>query len=78
MKNIPILQSKKFQAALVAFLVALLHELVPALQETDLTLILAPFIAYILGQGLADFGKEKEVSAFHFHGNPNEEREAEF
>lgn len=53
-----ILKSKKFQAALVGVIAVVLVEFVPGLQETDLVAVLSPIIAYIIGQGLADFGKE--------------------
>ena len=52
------LKSKKFWAALTGVLAQLIG---PALgvPEEAVTQMLYPIIAYILGQGLADFGKEK-------------------
>jgi hypothetical protein len=55
-----VFQSKKFQVAVVAFIVSLLITLVPQLEKFQdlLPELIAPFVAYILAQGLADFGKE--------------------
>jgi uncharacterized protein involved in cysteine biosynthesis len=51
--------SKKFWAAIAGLIVALLITLIPALEgmEEQLNQIIAVIVAYILGQGLADFGK---------------------
>ena len=57
-----ILTSKKFQAAIVAAICGVLVELVPALADVPLEAVLAPFIAYILAQGLADFSKERPTA----------------
>jgi hypothetical protein len=51
-------KSKKFQAALVGVFVTVLVFVVPGIPEEALTAVLTPIIAYILGQGLADLGKE--------------------
>lgn len=58
-----LLQSKKFQAALIGLIVVIAQHFVPGLQEVDLYALLAPFVAYIIGQGLADFGKEQALMA---------------
>lgn len=54
-----LLKSKKFQAALVALVVVIIHGLVPSLKEVDLYALLTPIVAYIIGQGLADFQKHR-------------------
>lgn len=56
-----ILKSKKFQAAVVGVIATVLVHTVPALQSVNVTEVLAPIVAYILGQGIADHGKEAEV-----------------
>lgn len=53
-----IFKSKKFQAAVVGVLVVVLREYIPGLEGIDVTAVLAPIVAYILGQGVADLGKE--------------------
>ncbi len=55
-----ILLSKKFQAALVGVAAVVLAEFVPGLQEAELVAVLTPIVAYIIGQGLADLGKEAQ------------------
>ena len=54
-----LLKSKKFQAAIVALIATLVVEAVPSMRDVPLEAVLAPFIAFILGQGVADFGKSK-------------------
>lgn len=54
-----LLKSKKFQALLVGLLVLLVQQYIPGLDETKATEVVALVVAYIIGQGLADFGKEK-------------------
>lgn len=54
-----LLKSKKFQAALVALVVVIIHGLIPAFEEIDLHALLLPLVAYIFGQGLADFQKHR-------------------
>lgn len=54
----PILESKKFQAAVVAVFLAFAGYLAGFSTEQVLTLI-GPILIYIGGQGLADVGKEK-------------------
>ena len=53
------LNSKKFWAAIGGLIVTVLVVLVPSLEplESYLTEIVGVIIAYVLGQGLADFGK---------------------
>ncbi|MHA1942362.1 MAG: hypothetical protein ACW97P_11685 [Candidatus Hodarchaeales archaeon] len=53
-----LLKSKKFQAALAGVIVVVVISFIPEIDETALTEIVALIIAYIVGQGLADFGKE--------------------
>lgn len=52
-------KSKKFQALLVGLIVLLLQQYIPGVDEAKATEIVALVVAYIIGQGLADFGKEK-------------------
>ena len=56
------LKSKKFLAALSGLVVVVLEALIPGitLEAEDLTAVLSPILAYIVGQGVADHGKEKE------------------
>ncbi len=56
-----IVYSKKFQAAMIRLVVAVAKHFIPQLDETSTLELLAPILAYILGQGLADSlpGKEK-------------------
>lgn len=54
-----ILSSKKFWAATIAVITALASSLL-GLSETQVGTIVAPIVAYILGQGVADKGKEAE------------------
>jgi uncharacterized protein involved in cysteine biosynthesis len=67
-----LLRSKKFQAVIIGLIVTLLIELIPALapMEEHLTAILAVIAAFVLGQGLADFGKEKAVVEAKAEGVP--------
>ncbi len=51
-------QSKKFWVTLAGIVVALLSK-VFNLDANELMQVLVPLIAYIFGQGLADFGKNK-------------------
>lgn len=56
-----ILLSKKFQAALLAILLVILGEGFGVhLEQDTLMALMAPVVAYILGQGIADHGKEAE------------------
>lgn len=54
------LGSKKFQAMVAGVIVSFLVVLVPQLEpmEEHLDKIIATVVSYIVGQGLADFGKE--------------------
>lgn len=58
--NSEILRSKKFQVMVVGLLVIVLVSVIPALKdvEENLTPIISILVAYIVGQGLADFSKE--------------------
>jgi len=51
-------KSKKFWMAVVGIIVVVISNLVPTIDETALTEIVALIIAAIVGQGLADLGKE--------------------
>ena len=54
-----LLKSKKFQAALVGLIVAILGETGLKLDQQALLTVLSPILTYILGQAMADIGKEK-------------------
>jgi len=59
-----LLQSKKFQMAIVGFIVAIASKLgFTDLDDATLFAILSPFLTYIAGQGVADIGKEKVKEA---------------
>ncbi len=51
--------SKKFVAAVAAFLVAAFAELGLDMDTETILTILSPLMAYVVGQGIADHGKEK-------------------
>jgi hypothetical protein len=53
-----LLTSKKFVAAVTAALVAFLSNLY-GIEPDQALLIVGPLVAYVLGQGLADLGKER-------------------
>lgn len=53
-----LLKSKKFQMALAGVIVVIITNFIPDINDTSLTEIVGLIIAYIIGQGLADFGKE--------------------
>jgi uncharacterized protein involved in cysteine biosynthesis len=55
-----IFKSKKFQAALVGLVVVIAEHFVPGLADLPVQDVLMLIAAYILGQGLADFGKERK------------------
>ena len=65
-------QHKKFQAALIASLVALLGgystglaesgDFLQALARVDWTAVIVPWLVAIGAQGVADFGKEKVIA----------------
>lgn len=55
-----ILKSKKFQAMLIGLLAVTLSHYVPEIDETTATQIVALVVSYIVGQGIADHGKERE------------------
>ena len=54
-----LLKSKKFQAAVLGLVVAIGGHYGLDLNSDTLLAVLSPILAYIAGQGLADFGKEK-------------------
>lgn len=53
-----IFNSKKFWVALIGLVVAVAGEVGLDLSVDEIMAVLSPILAYILGQGLADFGKE--------------------
>ena len=52
-------RSKKFQAAVIGVIVAGIAELGLNVPPETVTTIVSPFLAYIVGQGIADHGKER-------------------
>ena len=54
-----LLRSKKFQMAIVGFVVAIATHYGFKIDDTKLLAIVSPFLTYIAGQGVADIGKEK-------------------
>lgn len=54
-----LLTSKKFQAALVGLIVAIVAKVGLDLDEQALLTVLSPILTYIAGQAVADIGKEK-------------------
>ena len=54
-----ILKSKKFWTAFSSVLVALAGHFGLDLDPSEITAILSPIMAYIVGQGVADLGKER-------------------
>ena len=55
-----LLGSKKFIATLLAVIAFFAAKLGLEFNSTEVALVIAPFIAYILGQGRADQGKAAE------------------
>lgn len=53
-----LLKSKKFQAAVVGLVVAILSHFGLDVDNATVMTILSPILAFILGQGIADAGKE--------------------
>lgn len=55
--------SKKFCAAVAGVLVAIIGATIPGLElsTAELTAVIAPIMAYIVGQSAADVGKEKAI-----------------
>ena len=54
-------QSKKYITTVIAVIVPILNKVFGwELNITEVSLILAPFIVYVLSQGFADFGKNKK------------------
>lgn len=53
-----IIKSKKFQMAIAGVIVVIVTSFIPEIDEEALTQIVSLIIAYIVGQGLADLGKE--------------------
>jgi hypothetical protein len=57
-----LLSSKKFVAALIAALVWLGGKVGLHVDTETMAGIVGPIVAYVLGQGMADFGKEKALA----------------
>ena len=55
-----LIQSKKFRAAIIGVIATIAAKLGLDVSPEELTLMVSPIVAYILGQGLADFSKEKD------------------
>lgn len=53
-------KSKKFQMAIVGIIVVIVGHMIPEIDEAALTEITAVIVAYLVGQGLADFSKERK------------------
>lgn len=54
-----ILKSKKFQVLIAGFIILLLQALIPELANLNTQELIALMVAYLVGQGIADTGKEK-------------------
>lgn len=54
-----LLNSKKFQAAVIAVVVMVANEFSLQLDPEAILAVVSPLIAFIIGQGVADIGKEK-------------------
>lgn len=54
-----IIKSKKFQAALIGMALLLLEQVVPGISTLPVNEAVGLLAVYIIGQGLADFGKER-------------------
>ena len=54
-----LINSKKFQAAIIGVVVMVAAEVGLDIDPAALATIVSPFIAFIVGQGVADIGKEK-------------------
>jgi len=61
-----LVQSKKFLASVIAALTAFIANYFELDNET-VALMIAPFLAYILGQGIADNGKEAALAQLAAH-----------
>ena len=55
-----ILKSKKFQSVVAGFVIIILNSFFHLLDEDAINKLVLLIVAYIGGQGLADFGKEKK------------------
>ena len=53
-----LIKSKKFIVALVGVIVTVLMHVIPELPQEATTEVITIIVAYVLGQGLADIGKE--------------------
>jgi hypothetical protein len=50
--------SKKFQLALIGIVVTVVTSFIPEIDKAELTAIVTLIVANIIGQGMADWGKE--------------------
>lgn len=53
-----LIKSKKFQMAVAGIIVVIIANYIPEIDEAEVRNVVGLVIAYIVGQGLADFGKE--------------------
>jgi len=53
-----LLKSKKFQMAVAGLIVVIISHFIPDIDPIELKNVVYLIVAYIIGQGLADFGKE--------------------
>jgi len=61
MKEKPFWHSKKFWVALIAASIPIWNKVFAIdLSTTDITAVVSPMIAYIIGQGAADLGKNAD------------------
>ncbi len=68
-----LLTSKKFQMTVVGIVVIFVGHMIPEINKAALTEVVAVIVAYLIGQGLADFGKEKELTKAAIKMVENEE-----
>lgn len=60
--NLDLLKSKKFQASIAGIIAVIITAFIPEIGEAEVTKIVALIISYVIGQGLADFGKESGIA----------------
>lgn len=56
--NIDLLKSKKFQVSIAGIIAVIVSAFIPEVDEAEITKVVALIASYVIGQGLADFGKE--------------------
>jgi uncharacterized protein involved in cysteine biosynthesis len=55
-----ILKSRKFQASVTGIIVVIVSGFIPEIDEAELSKVVILIVSYVIGQGLADFGKERK------------------